>query len=694
MGDVELFDADVTAHLDPPSFDGSAAVPFPALDYLADAGIEGEAPRARLAFGQGAMLGEVEINEQPLALDPDDWYLVADYQSGFSVSFGPASLSTPGGGSTLVVAPQEPLIYIGGDMAGLLTGGVVQDAALGFSLDGRLPYSPANPLWDGEEWHEFELDGHFYAQGSVQLGRYPVSVAATVFVDADADGDGTTIFEGDDGDIALAADGTVTLGYSKVGFDLSADVAEGSVLYDGSQGENGALYFYGRNGLPRLFDGTPLEVIEPDPTSLEGYAYFQDDDFAIRLDYAARVLGFEMADASLELTDDGIAFAGSMRPLALAVLGADGVSMTGAINSDGDFAFTGTARVNVAGFTFANATATLSNSGLSAGALAAIPALGQAQISGQVQTNGRVDMRGDAQLSPLGFQVVNGTMRATNDSLTVAGRITLPGMGHADINGAATPRSFNLTGRAALSPAGFPMAAAQVAVDNRRAHVNGEMDLRIGRMNVSGDAATNGRFTMTGRGELRPAGFRMANASATVQPAGADVAGRVGLPGIGNVDVRGRVQNNGQFSLTGRADLAPAGVRLAGANVTITPNGAAISGRVGVGGTGINVSGNAHADGRYQMGGGVGVDAGIFRGRVDASLSNAGASLVFTGGACFPVPDPCASTRRVCVPVIGCENVCVPGTRNRCEDVRQNLNWNGELCVNLPVIGRQCQRLL
>ena len=122
-----------------------------------------------------------------------------------------------------------------------------------------------------------------------------------------------------------------------------------------------------------------------------------------------------------------------------------------------------------------------------------------------------------------------------------------------------------------------------------------------------------------------------------------------------------------------------------------------MAGRAGFAGTGIDVSGEAYANGRYRFSGSIGADAGIFGGRVTLTIENGRVSATFTGQACYPVPDPCASRERVCVwTPFGeqCENICIPGSSRRCEGVSRSVGADGRICVNLPVIGNQCVEIL
>lgn len=696
VGEFPLHNAELRAGTRPMYLLGSAEVPFPAIGFLEDIGLSGSAPSARVAMAPGRELGSLEINGQDVELDPDAYYMVFEYDTGFSAEINGISLSTPGGGSKLVVAPEEPLIYVGGDLAGLLAGGLIDDAAFGFSLAGRLPYASANDLYDGERWAPMQLDGHFYAQGSVQLGAYPVSVSARVIIDADADDDGQTIFEGDDRDIALGADGSVSVGYSRAGFDLSAEIGTASVVYDASQGDAGHLYFYGRSGMESLFQDTPLDFIAPDHATTEIYGLYRDtDDFVLGVVWSGRMGPFSFRDATLELGTNQVQVSATMLPPTGPVLGDQHVAFNGTVRADGGYSLTGEANVDVAGFQLAAASLTLDPRGLAVSGSAGIPQVGNIVMSGSITADGSASLSGTADIAPAGLPIAGASVSLNNRGAAISGRATIPGIGHADISGdVQRDGRFSLSGAAAASVAGFDLADARLTIDDNGATLSGRIAVPgMGDANVSGRIA-GANTSLTGTADLRPGGFQMAGAAVTLGGRGVHVAGTVAIPAVGGVAVSGDVPANGQFALTGRGNLSPAGIHIAGADVTVRSNGAHVEGRAGFAGTGFDVSGEAYSDGRYRFSGSVGADAGLFGGRVTLTIENNRVTANFAGQACYPIPDPCASRERVCVPIVGCTSVCVPGVSRSCVGVSENLSSDGRFCVNLPVIGRECVDIL
>ncbi len=697
LGPIDLLEVDLRVSRSPLALSGSAKVPFPKIGFLEDAGLVGDAPRASLSIAPGHLADTIEINGHTVDLDDDQYYLVVDYNAGLSVEFGPIGLSTPGGDGMLVIAPQEPFLWVAGDLAGLLTGGFVDDAAIGFSLAGRLPYSPQNELYDGQQFFTPRIDGHLYAQGSVQLGKYPINVYGDVFVDVDGDDDGTTVFQGDGNDVIVGADGAVSVGYSKFGFDLSAEVSAASLLYDGTRGPNGAAYLYARSGLEQMFEGTVLEFLEPEWQTTTLYAAYEDlDDFTVRLEYRTLgIFGYHLGEAWTQLGSDGVRLAGKVQSPGADLIGGGQVDVEGSVQADGAFSLTGTANVNVIGYTVADAAITLANSGLAAAGRVDLPALGHADVSGALMTSGAAHLTGAANISPAGFQVANAQATVATQGASATGNINLPGLGRADISGAMhADGRFAFNGNGDLAPLGFPIAGAAVAVAPNGANVSGRATLpAIGHADVSGEAYSDGRFSLAGAAELAPAGFRLANGRATIAHNGAGVSGRAGLPGLGNVDVSGSIQSNGNFSLTGRGDLSPAGLRIANASVTIDPRGAAISGRTSFAGSGVDVSGRAQSNGNFALTGGIRVNAAILNGNVAVTISNQGASGEFSGRMCVPYTENvCNDVCRNLGPLsFVCDEVCNVVNRTSCVDLPgARVGTDGQVCATLPVVGRRC----
>src|SRR5262249_54358866 len=201
--------------------------------------------------------------------------------------------------------------------------------------------------------------------------------------------------------------------------------------------------------------------------------------------------------------------------------------------NQGQYTLTGLADVTVGGYQL-GANFTLTNTQLTAAAALTLPGgLGNVQVSGQIQNNGNLSLSGAATLVVGGFNLSgNATLARTGANVTVsfAGTVALPG--------------------------------------------------GLGNVQVSGEIQNNGNLSLTGAATLVVGGFNLSG-NATLARSGANVtvsfAGTVALPGgLGNVQVSGQIQNNGNLSLTGAATLTVGGFNLSG-NATLARAGANVT---------------------------------------------------------------------------------------------------------------------
>jgi hypothetical protein len=502
VGAFDLIDVDVTARRAPVELMGTAKVPFPSIGFLKDAQLEGDAPQATIALAHGETLETIEINGVEMETNPEHYYLVVDYDTGMSLNFGRIGLSTPGQGSTLVIAPEEPLVYVSGDLAGMLTGGLIDDAAIGFSLAGRLLFETQNELFDGQTWATRTVEGHLFLQGGLQLGAYPVHVSGAAVIDVDADDDGLTIFENGEDDLRLAIDGNVALGYDKAGFNLTLDVGTASVFYDGSVGTPGEMYVFAESSV-NPFEGTVLEALALEQGHTM-FGYWHDtDDFLINLSAQNTLLGpFTMRDLSVELDSEGVSVAGELGVLPLDVLGRQAVAFQGDFHSDGSFLMTGSAEMTIADFTIANTSLSLSSAGLSGAGVMSLPGLGEAQMSGSIQATGEASLMGQADLSPLGLTIAGASVNVNQSGAQISGRLVLPALGHANVSGEADARGrFNLSGEAQLAPLGLELAQGWAQVTQSSATIGGQLETPLSDITVEGSVSDAG-FSLAGSTQI------------------------------------------------------------------------------------------------------------------------------------------------------------------------------------------------
>lgn len=139
--------------------------------------------------------------------------------------------------------------------------------------------------------------------------------------------------------------------------------------------------------------------------------------------------------------------------------------------------------------------------------------------------------------------------------------------------------------------AGFNVddVSGQLSADGIR--VGGTMSIPgLGSAQVEGAVSANGDFELSGAAELSIAGLQFADATATVDNDGVFVQGDIRI-GETTVTVSGDINSNGTFSLAGSGTIAYQGMQLTSTSITVTQNGVAISANVSVPGLSLSMSG-------------------------------------------------------------------------------------------------------
>jgi len=288
--------------------------------------------------------------------------------------------------------------------------------------------------------------------------------------------------------------------------------------------------------------------------------------------------------------------------------------MTGQIYSNGLFTTTVDAHaLQIAGFTLSTTDVTLTNDNpshlLTLTVVGNLGALGlNIPVGGVLQANGNYALTSSASLTVAGFTVSNVTYALSNAGLTATGVLAVPaGLGTVGVSGSiSSDGTYSLTGIGDVYPCGFHLASAVVTLNNSGLAASGMLQVTdLGAVQVSGSVKSNGAYSLTGSGTLSPAGFNLLAVTMTATNGGITVSGTLQLPdGIGSVAVSGSVNNNGTFSLSGNGSLSLRGYSLGSASVTVTNNGASVSGSVGVTDLGsISVSGSVNSDGSFSVSG-------------------------------------------------------------------------------------------
>jgi hypothetical protein len=173
-------------------------------------------------------------------------------------------------------------------------------------------------------------------------------------------------------------------------------------------------------------------------------------------------------------------------------------------------------------------------------------------------------------------------------------------------------------------------------------------------------------YALLVRGDGRLLGLPFSQAQVELGSAGVKLGGRLEVPGIGPVDVAGAVGTDGSWAMAGRArDLTFAGLPLTGVEVALSPRGTTISAGTSFAGRPFRLTGTVTPGGVVSLTGTIALTSSS---RVQLTLDGRGARAAFLG--------------RVCA---GAVCLDVPVTE---------IDTQGNVCPNFPLVGRQCVRVL
>lgn len=328
---------------------GTARLPFPASGLLEGIEVEDFA-QVQVGYDYGRNLEDLEAPVQE-----DRRYLFFSFSVGLEASAGPVTLSAPNGQSmTMVLDPADPMIYFRGNLGGVSGIGPIEDMGIGLSWQGRIPFEPHVTFGMSDE-DAAGFDGNLYLAGSVAIPRLPLSVDGEIVVDFDPLGNGRSLADMSAEDLGFqyGANGTLNVAadFSVVSFEM--ELARTSTIYHASR-EGAYAVFAGQldpdtdwmpEELPIVSNGA-LQVggkistdIAESYIRMHGEYSFDASKFGLAtgLDLSELL----MADAEIEISEDGFHLSGVTRSQLTPVLGLDGEATVEAhIRSLEDFTIT------------------------------------------------------------------------------------------------------------------------------------------------------------------------------------------------------------------------------------------------------------------------------------------------------------------------------------------------------------------
>ena len=359
--------------------------------------------------------------------------------------------------------------------------------------------------------------------------------------------------------------------------------------------------------------------------------------------------GYLSANATFTLNNSGMTVAGTLDVTLTGV--AAHVQYTGTVDTNRQFVLTGTLMAGStadfngffsadAAFSFRNSGATITNGHLTF-------VMGSVTVTGTftatVNVNGSYVVTGTAQTNPLldGFLVASASFRVDNvNGLTFTGQVDLnrylPGFPLLTFSGwVHTDHHYQIIGHGpTFSILGFVTSSSQFTLSDSgdTFTLNLLNVLNVYTVTLTGTYQSNGQYSLTGTTAITLAGFTVASASFTLNNSGLSLSATVNVF-VAQVAFHGSIQTNGNFSLTGTANVGLAGFPVASASFTISNTGVSFSATINVFVATVSFSGSVDTHGNFTLHGSATVGFAGFGGSGSFTLSNSGLTVSATVNA-------------------------------------------------------------
>ncbi|WP_422923895.1 beta strand repeat-containing protein [Singulisphaera sp. PoT] len=272
-----------------------------------------------------------------------------------------------------------------------------------------------------------------------------------------------------------------------------------------------------------------------------------------------KVAGFAFTNDTVTFTKGILSLSGT------ATLPVVGTAMfSGTINDIWNYTLTAQLpSLKVAGFTFTDDTVTLSNRGISLKGTATLPVVGTATLSGTITDATRFSLTGSPGNLKLGaFNVTETSVTLSSAgsvaTLSLGGKAKLSDFGSVTLIGAVDslgtfiltaplPSVSLLGGLVKFSSLAAIMTASSSSVS---VGITGTgLIANIGTVSFKGTVDDEANYTLTGKGSVNIAGFSIDTANFALGTQALGVAFTLPVPGIGNMGFTGSYGPGGQWSL-------------------------------------------------------------------------------------------------------------------------------------------------
>jgi len=298
------------------SFNGEARVPFPSIGYMD--GVKVSDPvYASVGYDLGKNLTRVEA-----PLKDERRYLYFNFSAGFEAKLGDMTVSGAANQSvTMTLDPSDPAFFLKASLGGLM--GPVDEASVGFSIGGHLPFVPENTWGISEDAASF--DGHIWLGGKVNLNdlKLPVAIGGKTVLDIDPNDDGETLFTDAADGFQFGSNSELDLSVSAGLIAFELPIAQSTIVGRSGGGEAWALYSgsvkAGNDWMPvdlPLKNMAQLQTAGHVSTHLEEMYLKAEGDLSLDAGKLGAWTGLELNDlamvhASLNVDKDGVLVTGT-----------------------------------------------------------------------------------------------------------------------------------------------------------------------------------------------------------------------------------------------------------------------------------------------------------------------------------------------------------------------------------------------
>lgn len=227
------YDSDKGAGLQ--SLQGTVRLPFPNLGFMKDVSVS-DPVYASVGYDLGKNLTQVDA-----PLKDERKYVYFTFSAGFEAKLGDMTVSGPNGQSvTMALDPSDPSFFLKASLGGLM--GPVDDASVGFSIGGHLPFTPENTWGIADDVAEF--DGHIWIGGKVNLNDFelPIAIGGNTVVDVDPNQDGQTLFTDPANGLRFGSNSELDLSLEAGAIGFEIPIAKSTIVGRAGSAEAWAFY--------------------------------------------------------------------------------------------------------------------------------------------------------------------------------------------------------------------------------------------------------------------------------------------------------------------------------------------------------------------------------------------------------------------------------------------------------------------